>query len=64
MRLSLTNLVEVIVDEAEVDGVLVLFIDTKDDTREDENGPIMRIYLNDSEIYENPVFPGPEEEVG
>ena len=37
------------------DGVTVVHIDTID-MPEDDNGPIIRVYLNDSPIYENPEY--------
>jgi len=42
---------------SEVDGVLVIRIDTPD-LDEDFDGPICRIYLNDDVVHENPVYPG------
>lgn len=48
---------EITVYRAEADNVLVLHIDTPHMT-EDTNGPILRVYLNDEPIYENPAFPG------
>ena len=37
------------------DGVLVVHIETRDEA-ENEKGPLIRVYLNDGEIYENPPF--------
>ena len=42
--------------EAEVDGVTVVHVGTTG-MREDCRGPIMRVYLNDEPIFENPPFP-------
>lgn len=41
---------------AEADGTMVVHVDT-DDLPEDENGPLIRIYLNDEVIFENPPLP-------
>ena len=41
------------------DGTLIVFIDGADDKHgENEGGPIMRIYLNDEALFENPPYPG------
>lgn len=45
---------------SEEDGVYVVHVDTED-MPENEHGPIIRIYLNDEPIFENPRYPGPEE---
>lgn len=55
-----------IVCYSEIDGVLLLFVDTGGRERsvgisEDENGPLLRIYLNDEPVYENPPFPKEKE---
>ena len=42
--------------KAEVDGVTVVHVCT-DGLPEDTNGPIIRIYLNDEPIFENPRYP-------
>lgn len=39
-----------------VDGTVVVYIDTPD-IPEDKDGPVIRVYLNDDPIFENPVFP-------
>jgi len=43
--------------QSDADGVLVVHVDTHG-LSEDEHGPILRIYLNDEVIYENPAYPG------
>jgi len=43
------------------DGVSVVHIDTLGEP-EDENGPIIRVYLNDEPIFENPKFPESEQQ--
>jgi len=40
-----------------VDGTCIVNIDTPD-MLENAAGPIIRVYLNDAEIFENPVYPG------
>jgi hypothetical protein len=40
---------------SEKDGVCVVHVDTEG-MPEDGNGPIIRIYLNDGSIYENPEY--------
>lgn len=42
---------------SEVDGTIVVHIDTNDRIPEDSNGPRIRVYLNDGSLYENPPFP-------
>jgi len=42
--------------ESEVDGVTVAHVDTGE-LPENELGPVIRIYLNDTVLYENPKFP-------
>lgn len=41
---------------AETDNVFVVHVDTPN-LPENENGPLIRIYLNDEVIFENPPFP-------
>ena len=41
---------------SEEDGTLVLAIETT--LEEDENGPKIRVYLNDECVFENPHYPG------
>ena len=48
--------VEVTIDRSEIDGVIVVFIDTPG-RAEDANGPIVRIHLNDEPLWENPPLP-------
>ena len=43
---------------SEVDGALVVHIDTDGIPDDGEHGPKIRIYLNDNPVYEDPVFPG------
>lgn len=43
------------------DGTMVIHLDTPN-IAEDENGPLLRLYLNDDTIYENPPYPGSEED--
>ena len=40
---------------SEADGTLVLAIETT--LEEDENGPKIRVYLNDEAVFENPRYP-------
>ena len=40
---------------SEADGTLVLAIETR--IEEDENGPKIRVYLNDEAVFENPPYP-------
>ncbi len=42
--------------ESEIDGVTVVNVDTGE-LPENKHGPIIRIYLNDAVIFENPPFP-------
>lgn len=41
---------------SEKDGCIILHIETND-IPEDENGPIIRVYLNDEPLFENPDYP-------
>ena len=45
---------------SELDGVKTIFIDTET-LPEDNAGPILRVYLNDEVIYENPKYPATED---
>lgn len=45
---------------SEKDGVCVVHVETFD-MPENDKGPVIRIYLNDEPIYENPVYPGRKE---
>lgn len=45
--------VDVQMHHSEIDGELVLEIDTYD-IMENASGPVMRVYLNDEPIYKNP----------
>lgn len=38
------------------DGTLVVHVETHD-VPENENGPIIRVYLNDEAVFENPPLP-------
>ena len=40
---------------SEEDGTLVLAVETR--LEEDENGPKIRVYLNDEVVFENPPYP-------
>lgn len=42
---------------SDVDGTLVVEIETER-YLEDDEGPLLRVWLNDGCIYENPPFPG------
>ena len=42
---------------SETDGVCVVHVQT-DDLPENDEGPEIRIYINDYIVYENPVYPG------
>lgn len=42
--------------ESDADGTLVIQIDTPD-IDEDINGPMIRVYLNDDVLFENPPYP-------
>ena len=44
------------VRESDADGTLVIQIDTPD-IDEDINGPMIRVYLNDDVLFENPPYP-------
>lgn len=39
------------------DGTLVVHVDTMQ-IPENEKGPIVRLYLNDESVFENPPYPG------
>ena len=41
--------------QSEEDGTLVLAVETR--LEEDENGPKIRLYLNDEVVFENPPYP-------
>ena len=43
--------------KSEADGVTVVHIQTEG-LPENEEGPEIRIYINDYVVYENPVYPG------
>ena len=44
------------VDRSSVDGTVVVFVDTPE-LPENSDGPLLRIHLNDSPIWENPPYP-------
>lgn len=50
---------EVTIDKSEVDGTWVVFVDTQE-MPDNEKGPILRINLNDEQLWANPPFPGTE----
>jgi len=41
---------------SEIDGTWVVHVQT-DGIGEDEKGPFIRVYINDDNVYENPVHP-------
>ena len=43
--------------QSEVDGTIVVEILTNEEIEENENGPKVRIYLNDEVLFENPPYP-------
>ena len=53
---------DITVDKAPTDGTTVVWIDTPD-LPEDDKGPVIRVYLNDEVIFENPPYPGEEARV-
>jgi hypothetical protein len=48
--------VQVTIDQSDIDGVIVVLIDTPG-LADDAEGPIIRIYLNDQPLVENPPLP-------
>jgi hypothetical protein len=49
--------VSVVAHRSPKDGTLVLEIDGADALRgENDDGPVMRVYLNDAPIFENPPY--------
>ena len=51
--------IEVINYRSPEDDILVIFVDTPG-VDENEKGPLMRLYLNDDPVFENPPYPGPK----
>jgi|2_EtaG_2_1085320.scaffolds.fasta_scaffold270834_2 hypothetical protein len=49
----MSNQPDVSLTKSSVDGVWLVFVDTPG-VPEDSNGPIIRIWLNDEPVYENP----------
>ena len=49
--------------KSEKDAVTVVHVDTVG-MPEDSEGPLIRVYLNDGLLYENPPYPGLREEPG
>ena len=47
--------------QSEADGVTVVHVETHG-MPEDSRGPVIRVYLNDEPIFENPPLPMPEEQ--
>ncbi|MCP4166021.1 MAG: hypothetical protein GY759_09035 [Chloroflexi bacterium] len=47
---------EISLHKSKQDGTWVVYIDTPD-MPEDSNGPIIRVWLNDETIFENPTVP-------
>ena len=43
--------------KSEADGTIVVEILTNEEIEENENGPKVRIYLNDEVLFENPPYP-------
>jgi hypothetical protein len=41
---------------SQLDGTIVIHVDTPPE-EEDSAGPLVRIYLNDGCLFENPVYP-------
>ena len=41
--------------EAASDGTLVIHVDTDEEREENEQGPMLRLYLNDGLVWGNPV---------
>jgi hypothetical protein len=50
-----------VVYKSDADGTLVVHIDTGKAVEENERGPMIRVYLNDGWIFENPPYPRGEE---
>lgn len=44
------------------DGTMVIHVDTPD-VAEDSRGPLIRLYLNDDSVYENPPYLGSRDEL-
>ena len=42
---------------SEADGTMVVEVETKETMEENENGPKIRVYLNDDVLFENPPYP-------
>ncbi len=47
--------IEIEITESELDGTLIVFINTPDIV-ENENGPKIRVYLNDEPVFDNPSY--------
>lgn len=47
--------IEVEIEKSELDGTLIVFIDTPD-ISENENGPKIRVYLNSEAVFDNPNY--------
>lgn len=47
----------VTITQSSADAVTVVFIDTDEQMVDMRGVPVLRVYLNDSPIFENPVFP-------
>jgi hypothetical protein len=47
--------------QSEADGTIVVEILTNGEIEENENGPKVRIYLNDEVLFENPPYPSDHE---
>ncbi len=52
----MSNEPDIALTRSERDGVWVVYIDTPD-LPENSDGPIIRIWLNDETVYENPRVP-------
>lgn len=47
--------IEIEITESELDGTLIVFINTPN-IDENENGPKIRVYLNDEPVFDNPNY--------
>lgn len=56
MKVIEFNGVSVEITKSPTDGTIVVHVDTQGD-QENERGPIVRVYLNDGCLFENPVYP-------
>lgn len=47
--------IDIEITKSELDGTLTIFIDTPN-IDENENGPKIRVYLNDEAVFDNPNY--------